>query len=272
MKKRIVSLLIVFVMLFGLMAVPAAAADTADPIKVYFTFAVDGALEITQEILEVKDADEDGQITLNDVFMCAHQTFLGDAAKYEFKYNEEWDYYWITKFMGIENPVMGYCVNGEFSNGPFDPVASDDYVDTYFFQDTEDYADQYCFYEPRQANINTGESVDFQLLQYQYVRADGAIKAPVKAILTVNGSAFDDLDDEGKLTVPFDRAGTYVVSARAFEGEYDDGRPTLLIPPVAIVNVEDPTPTGDSGVWPFAVLGILAMGAAAVLVLRKRNA
>ena len=75
--RKITALIAVIAVISCLAIVPALAADGA---TVYVTIA-NGSLVMTQEAINVTDADGDGTLTINDALFLAHEAgFSGGAA------------------------------------------------------------------------------------------------------------------------------------------------------------------------------------------------
>ena len=135
------------------LAIPAAdklPVKPHDPLDVYVTITNAGAVAVANESINVKDADSDGKITLDDVFVAAHdEWFEGGAAEgYAKEYNDYYQSYGITKFWGVSNGGSYlYYVNNAMAWGLSDTVVEGDHVVAGVMKDAAGYSDKYTYFD-----------------------------------------------------------------------------------------------------------------------------
>ena len=144
MKKRLLSLLLILSLCMSFCAVTAFAADSSEapevsspaaPEPIYanlFIIYNDGNLVFDGTGMYTYDADEDGVITINDILLCAHQSYYNETDEsdtgYAYAVSEEYGAY-ITKLWGVENGgAYGYYVNDKSAWSLTDPIKDGDKV------------------------------------------------------------------------------------------------------------------------------------------------
>ena len=273
--KRILTLMLSLVLLLGLSCSIALADDGT---KVYVTIAdKDGKLVLVQESITVTDIDSDGKLTINDPLYCAHDAkFDGGAAA---GYLSEMSEYGLSlkKLWGTDNGTgYGYYVNNVGAMSLADEVADGAYISAFIYTDTTTWSDTFCYFDKNTASVKTDEDVVLTLTSVGFDASYNTVLSPVdKAGITLNGKAVDtQTGADGKVTLKFSEAGTYVVSAKSDS--------MTLVPPACVITVEkaasenppvdkpaDNTPkTGDTA--QLAIIAIIAVAALAGIVLVKR--
>ena len=162
MKKILIAAAVLLLAAF--FAVYVSAADS--PV-VYVTIAdADGALAVAQEPVSMSDVDGDGQITINDALILAHDEFYEGGAVEGYASGKSEYGLSMTKLWGSENGgSYGYYVNGAAAWALDDPVADGDYVDAFVYTDLETWSDMYCCFEQR---VHSGETVALTLIGASY--------------------------------------------------------------------------------------------------------
>ena len=274
--KRILTLMLSLMLLLGLSCSIALADDGT---KVYVTIAdKDGKLVLVQESITVTDIDSDGKLTINDALYCAHDAkFDGGAAA---GYLSEMSEYGLSlkKLWGTDNGSgYGYDVNNEGAMSLSDEVKNGAYVTAFIYTDTETWSDTYCFFDKRTASAKAGDEVALTLSSVGYDASYNRVISPVgNANITLNGKAVDTKTDaDGKITLKFTDAGTYVISASSDS--------VNLVPPACVITIEkaaeevppvdapitDAPATGDTAA--LAILALVAVGALCVIIVVKRS-
>lgn len=242
---------------------------------VHVTIADKGKLVLTQEEVEVTDVDKDGALTINDALYAAHEEYYkGGAAAGYASANGQWGLS-ITKLWGDTNGSFGYWVNNVSANGLADPVKDGDYINAFIYKDGTYWSDTYCWFDKNTINAKIGEKITLTLSAAGYDANWNPVTSSVSgAAITINGEATDySTDENGKVTIKFDKEGAYVISAVS--------ESQTLVPPVCKVKVADDANVNASGGtaktgddFNAVIFGIVALVAlaAATIVVRKRRA
>ena len=217
--------------------IPAFAVD---PVNVVVTVCAGvDTPSLSCADVTVTDKDADGALTVYDALYCAHEQFFQHGtegfgtAKTEYGLS-------MTKLWGNENGFsFGYYVNDVAAWSLTDPVKEGDYVAAFVYTDTQYFSDAYSYFDVKAAKTEAGEAVALTLSKLEWVSeptdedpyAGSMQSKPVAgAVILINGeeSAFKT-DDRGKVSVTFEEAGSYFVSAKAADG--------IIVPPACIVEV-----------------------------------
>ena len=131
---------------------------------------------------------------------------------------------------------IGYAVNDRLPVGPkYDGYAINEYAlsegdDVYFFIYASPYwGDYLSYFDKKQLTVNAGEEITLKLSGYmamEQMGTPGKDTRPITTMENIEGAEIDLLDEkyefgdylgltdaEGKVTLKFDKAGTYYVSA-----------------------------------------------------------
>lgn len=259
--RKITALIAVIAVISCLVLVPALAA--AGGVIVYVTIA-NGSLVMTQEAINVTDADGDGTLTINDALFLAHEAgFSGGAAA---GYASEVGAYGlcIAKLWGVQNGgSYGYYLNNASAMGLTDTVKDGDHLTAFVYTDTAAFSDTFCFFDVNNVTAEAGEKLTLTLSAAGYDESWNPVVKPVAgAVITVDGVPSSFVTDaEGKVTLTLE-GGAHTLSAVS--------ESAVLVPPVCAVTVASPS-TGDiaGGVICLAVFAA-ALGAA-LCVSRRKN-
>lgn len=180
-----------------------------------------------------------GQVSVLDALLCAHEAVYGAA----FTKDTMSSYFggsssFVSKIFGVDGSI-GYAVNDCLPVGPkYDGYAINEYAlsegdDVYFFI----YASPYCgdylsYFDKKQLTVNAGEEVTLTLSGYmamEQMGTPGKDTRPITTMENIEGAEIDlldenagklefgdylgETDENGKVTLKFDKAGTYYVSA-----------------------------------------------------------
>lgn len=222
------------VFLMALLMVFSATAFAAEDVHVYVSITDDtGALVMAYESVAVTDADADGVLSIGDALTAAHVAghengaeALGIAAT---EYGLS-----MTRLWGVENGgSYGYCLNDGSAWSLLDPVAEGDHVKAYAYTDLAAWSDTYSYFAAPAVEIRAGEAVELVLNASGYDASFAPVTLAVAdAVITVDGIVTEvKTDAEGKASITFDAAGTYVVSATS--------ESMTLVAPVCIVTVTE---------------------------------
>ncbi len=228
-SKRILSLLLSLVMIFGMAdaAVPAQAAPAPDAV-VYMTVCNRGLLAsdnnsnamVNREVT-VKDIDDDGKLTYDEALAAAHKEYNSENGYATFTDN---GYTSVTKLWGVETYNTMFFINNEgASNGVGAHTVSDgDRLVASINKDDTYYADWYTFFDIAEKTVKTNEELTLTLkghLGMAYLEEDLADTALSDiSIGTWENGKFTEIngkttDADGKVTLSFDKSGTYYVTA-----------------------------------------------------------
>lgn len=177
-----------------------------------------------------------GQVSVLDALLCAHEAVYGAA----FTKDTMSSYFggsssFVTKIFGVDGGIS-YAVNDCLPVGPkYDGYAINEYAlsegdDVYFFIYASPYwGDYLSYFDKKQLTVNAGEEVTLTLSGYmamEQMGTPGKDTRPITTMENIEGAEIDLLnekyefgdylgltDAEGKVTLKFDKAGTYYVSA-----------------------------------------------------------
>ena len=234
--KKILSILL-SALLVCCTLIPAFAVDPVNVVVTVCAGSDTPALNCADVI--VTDRDADGALTVYDALYCAHEQFCQQGAEgfgtavteYGLSMTRLWD-----NGTGFS---FGYYVNDVAAWSLTDPVKEGDYVAAFVYTDTQYFTDTYSYFDVKAAQAEAGGAVDLTLSRLEWVSepteedpyAGSMQNKPVAgAVILINGeeSAFKT-DDQGKVSVTFEEAGPYAVSAKAAEG--------IIVPPACAVEV-----------------------------------
>ena len=255
--KKTLSLIMAFALVLGVAAfLCSAKADV-----VYVSIA-NGTLEVAREAIELKDADNDGALTVYDALYLVHEAkFEGGAAAGFATATGDWGPY-ISKLWGVENGgSYGYYVNDEMASGLSDPLKDGDELYAFVYTDAATYSDAFSFFDKKECS--DGDELTFYVMGFDENWA--TVKTPTAgAEITIDGVKTGlKTDENGKVKVNAAENGTHTVSAVL------DG--TLIAPPVAILTkkAESPAKTGDAGIIALALIGTVSLAAFGVIKAKK---
>lgn len=180
-----------------------------------------------------------GQVSVLDALLCAHEAVYGAA----FTKDTMSSYFggssgFVTKIFGVDGSI-GYAVNDRLPVGPkYDGYAINEYAlsegdDVYFFIYASPYwGDYLSYFDKKQLTVNAGEEVTLTLSGYmamEQMGTPGKDTRPITTMENIAGAEIDlldenagklefgdylgETDENGKVKLKFDKAGTYYVSA-----------------------------------------------------------
>jgi len=227
--SRILSLLLAFVMMFTMMpAVAWAETNTPATATVYLTVNNQGILAadnsghvMANRPVTVTDLDSDGKFTVDEALKAAHSTYnTADG------YGTTTQSYMtaVNKLWGVETSNVLFFVNSEGLEMSVDwsYVTDGDHIVASVNSDAE-YSDWYTYFDSETKGVSVGEELILNLKGFKgMATADWAKESsPLHGIqigtytdgqfAAVNGAV---TDASGNVTLTFDKAGTYIVSAQ----------------------------------------------------------
>jgi LysM repeat protein len=222
--KKLTAIVLTLMLFISLVPAFAAGSDTA---TVNVTISSEGSLVVVNKPVTVKDADGDGALTINDAIIAAHDAAYKGGSKAGYKTYESSYGLSIDMLWGVENGgSYGYYLNDGFAMSLTETVKTGDYLAAFSYSDLTDWSDTYSYFDKKTASDST---VALTLNALSYDANWNLVKAPVAdAVILIDGAASKyKTDKDGKVTVAFDKAGTYTLSAKS---------DTLtLVPPVCVV-------------------------------------
>ena len=231
--KRLTAMIVAVVMVF--LAVPVMPrtgtvyadeepAAPAEPVNVYVTVTNAGEVAVANELIEVADADFDGTITLDDVFVAVHEKKFegGAAAGYAKEFNDYYQSYSITKFWGVSNGgSYVYYVNNAMAMGLSDPVVEGDHVVAGAMKDAAGYSDKHAYFDSFDYDANGTLTVTLMSATGEYDENWAAVYGPcTDATLTLvpvtraSGNDYDIVNNgDGTYDLTFYKTGDYKLIA-----------------------------------------------------------
>ena len=180
-----------------------------------------------------------GQVSVLDALLCAHEAVYGAA----FTKDTMSSYFggsssFVSKIFGVDGGI-GYAVNDRLPVGPkYDGYAINEYAlsegdDVYFFIYASPYwGDYLSYFDKKQLTVNAGEEITLKLSGYmamEQMGTPGKDTRPITTMENIEGAEIDlldenagklefgdylgETDENGNVTLKFDKAGTYYVSA-----------------------------------------------------------
>ena len=177
-----------------------------------------------------------GQVSVLDALLCAHEAVYGAA----FTKNTMSSYFVgssnVSKIFGKSSYSISYAVNDRLPVGPkYDGYNINEYAlsegdEVYFFiYGDASWGDYLSYFDKKQVIVKAGEEVTLTLSGYMAVEQmgpEGSDTKPLRTLESIEGAEIDLLDGnyefgdylgmtdtDGKVTLKFDKAGTYYVSA-----------------------------------------------------------
>lgn len=236
--------------------------EPAEDAVVYITGANAGVLiqladgtPLVNKAVTVKDLNSDGVLTYDEALIAAHKAYCPDGyATVEDPENGTA----VTKLWGVVAGYNYYFFNNKVAllrnvgDTDASTVKNGDKLYATLIKDTVNASDYFTYFDVEEKTVQAGEEFTLTLKGYQGMDMDPQTQAIADAkVGTWSKGAFTALsgkttDAEGKVTLSFDKAGTYYVTAEgavpttAWNGQLAEG-PTM--PPCCVVTVEgEPEP------------------------------
>ena len=254
MKKnllRIFCIVLALTMLVGLMPVLAA-----DEVTVYVSVSDQGVPAQT------KDGEAAVQLavtvpagsTVEDAIIAAHTAYCPDGAEGWEKAESDWGMS-MTRIWGSYDGVGAWYLNGVMPmEQAWDVTATDgDYVDLVLYR--EDWSDSYAVFDKRTAAATVGEAVTLTLthdvFDENWVASPEGLAGSI--VKLADGTELGTTDEEGKITLTFNKAGTYLVTAE------DPDLP--ITAPACVITVAEAAPAPAANITVY--VSVSAQGAPA---------
>lgn len=234
MKKylaRVFCIVLALTMLVGLMPVLAA-----DEVTAYVSVSAQGAPALTKDgapAAQLKVSVPAGS-TIEDAIIAAHTAYCPAGAEGWAMADSDWGLSMVM-IWGSYDGVGAFYVNGTM---PMDnvrnlTVADGDYIDLVLYG--ADWSDSYARFDLRTADTEAGKALTLTLTHDVF--DENWVPQPVglagAEVKLTDGTVLGVTDAEGKVSVSFAQAGSYVVTASCAD--------TVITAPVCIVAVSAPS-------------------------------
>ena len=214
MKKTLSILLALVLAVSSLGAGTAVFAEEQEKIIVEYS-VYDGefikeptAVEVTADLSDKYGYTDEGEApTVLDATIAAHLDMLGSTESFTVIDG------WTNSAFDKQAGNFSYRVSGNYAGGLNDAVKNGDYVEYMFYQDTVGFSDSYTYFNTRSEESFIGESVTLTLTKEGYDSYwNPVIERAANANVTVNGEVKGTTDENGSVTLTFDKSGTYKIS------------------------------------------------------------
>lgn len=220
--KKLLSGFLSLSMLFAHAANPVLAEETTA--TVYLTVSNQGVIAKTSDNLpaallpvQVTDLDGDDKLTFHDALLNAHITYNSEDG-----YSAPSGY--VSKLWGVETSnTLFFSNNKGLTTGvSADTINDGDYLVASLNKDNTYWADWYTYFDASEKNLKVGEEFSITLkghLGMGYLPEDledtPLTDISIGILKDGNFEAIDNLktDENGQVTLSFDEAGTYYISA-----------------------------------------------------------
>lgn len=223
MKKTLAILLSFVIALTSLGAGTAVFAQTKSVTVEYSVynggFIMEPAkIEVSSDLSDKYAAlvgynDSSAEPTVLDATIAAHIYLYGedfnDSAPFTIV-NDSWAK--VTNAFKEDASSSSYRVNGAMAGGITDTVSDGCYVEFMFYKDAY-WSDTYTFFDARSKSTYTNTKITLTLSKEGYDEGWNTISIPAaNANITVNGELKGKTDSKGKITLSFDKVGSYKIS------------------------------------------------------------
>ena len=222
-------------------------AEAADDVTVYFTVSNQGVLAKTDSDkaavdlpVTVTDINADGALTFDEALTALHEQYCADGYDYN---NTNSSRLWkVVKLWGEEKSSgstlrTAFYKNGEkfekMLNWTGASVAEGDKLYAAVMKDSVNSSDTFTWFTETKVDAKVGDPVKLQLMgESEYYTKSGAAGISVG---TWEKGSFTALKDattgtDGYVTLTFDKAGTYIVTANGTVTGYDDSECPIIAP------------------------------------------
>ena len=173
---------------------------------------------------------------IDDALRAAHETFHPDGASAYASASTKYGLS-ITRIWGKDTGAVSYHVNTDTPWSLAETISNGDHIYAFIYADDQDFTDSYSRFDKMTASVQTGEALQLQLKQVTgYDDSWQEVFGPCAgAVVTVDGERTKNVTDEnGIVTIIFNKAGNYTVSAEKTDG-------TVISAPICAVEVTGET-------------------------------
>lgn len=240
--KKLISVILAVLLAFTSMAAGTAAFGAeAKAVEIEFSVYDGGVFTMSPELIDVSadednayaDAigynDNDSNVTVFDAIVAAHVAMFGE----DFMDDTPMTYAggMLKKSFGEETTALSYRVNGAIQapDGSYynlDSVLNDgDSVEYMFYQDAAYYGDKYTRFNERRIDVQAGKELTLRLSVETYDENWNTVNLPAAGfdIIVDGAEKIGTTDENGNITLRFDKVGTYgVYPEGVYSDDYDD--------------------------------------------------
>lgn len=214
--KKLISAILVCTLLFCL----AACGETTQSQKgpgAYVTITTADGVALASAFTKLVDNDKDGTITIEEVLLQAHKDHApnkdADFECIDSDYGRS-----MVKLWGDTSMSYGYYINNNIAWSPSDPVAENDYVCAFVYQDQANWSDVYAYFDYVVAEVKNPktDSLNLCLKGYTSFDANGnPVESPIPAAeIIIDGEVSSYYTGEdGKVSIYGLAKGEHVISA-----------------------------------------------------------
>lgn len=250
-NKRILSFLSLFlslIIVLGSVTIPVFADGESaieNTIEVYVNLSQNGSLLTDKSgntlALAPVTLSENAEYNLNDVFTAFHDLYYIDGRAGYSSANTSYGLS-VEKFWNDTSGNLNYQINAGSVNvsGATQKVNDKDVIDVALNQNAFPYTENYTYFDKYRATICVGDELPLNLT-YMYYGSDYSTQTAkcTDAKITINGTETEfTTNNNGDATLTFDKAGTYVVSAKKTK-TLDENTVTAIQAPTCVVTVLD---------------------------------
>lgn len=226
-SSRLLAFLLSVIMIIGMLPTTAVAAGTNEPAadavvtltvsnKGVLATATDGSIMANKEVT-VKDIDSDGKLTFDEALVAAHDAYNSTDGYAASSYG-------VTKLWGVTTSNVLFFINdvGLATGVKDDTVKAGDRLVASINADDTYYADWYSAFDSVSKTVTVGEPITLTLkghlgMAYTEEEMEDVALSGI-SVGTTSGSSFTAIegkatDADGEVTLSFDTAGTYYVTA-----------------------------------------------------------
>ena len=194
----------------------------------YVNLSIRGKIELSMVEIPLIDNDGVEGITMNDVMYTTHELYAPGGRNSYASSNG-----YVNRLWGESGVAIGYLRNHVFTWDINEPVENGDVIDAYIYQDEVNFGDFAAYFNKDRLSVDMGQS--FELTLYRIIPGNTLANnrsEPVKnADILIDGETTAyRTDAQGKVTLSFEKGGSYVVSA--VSDKY------ILVPPICVVDVD----------------------------------
>ena len=199
--------------------------ESAEGITVFMTVSDQGQIAQTKDNepmawkeVKVTDQNNDGKYTFEEALIATHDLYYAGGADAGYDIDEGM----VCMLWGEETESNLFFTNNVGLSKGVDEsfVQEGDFLVASTLTDELLYMDMYSFFDKNQCAVSAGESIEFNL--NGYIGMSNGTTGPLEGIkiLTTDGTELGKTDANGKATLNFDKAGTYVVTAEGLIEDY----------------------------------------------------
>ncbi len=233
MKKRILGIFLAFLMIFSTLGINAegtaaeAATEAAADVAIKVTVSLEGVLATAKDgsamlgkTVTAKDINEDGKITVDEALTAAHDEYYDGEGGYASA--ESYGLLSATKLWGKSGGFLMFRNNAGISGVGTEEVSEGDVIVASVLKDNTTWSDWYSFFDKTEVTVVEDEELTLTLKGHYGMAYSDEDKTDVSlsgiSIGTWNEGEFVQIgekqtDEDGKVTLSFDKAGTYYVTA-----------------------------------------------------------